>query len=107
MKKYAKIPKISQHKFKKVAKNIYSDDDTLFDNRELISTIIKEFKFPMLGKIYKIFNKDENLLLMQGLEENDWIDNINEDIQERKNELSKAKIVVPREESFNFENKQI
>ncbi len=105
MKKYAKIPKISQHKFKKVAKNIYSDDDTLFDNRELISTIIKEFKFPMLGKIYKIFNKDENLLLMQGLEENDWIDNINEDIQERKNELSKAKIVVPREESFNFENK--
>ena len=105
MKKYAKIPKISQHKFKKVAKNLYSDDDTLFDNRELISTIIKEFKFPMLGKIYKIFNKDENLLLMQGLEENDWIDNINEDIQERMNELSKAKIVVPREESFNFENK--
>lgn len=105
MRKYAKIPKVSQYKFKKVAKNIYSNDDTLFDNTELISTIIKEFKFPILGRIYKIFNKDENLLLMQGLEENDWMNNINEDIQERKKELGKSKIVVPREESFNFENK--
>ncbi len=105
MRKYSRIPKISQYKFKKIAKKIYSDDDTLFDNTELISTIIKEFKFPILGKIYKIFNKDENLLLMQGLEESDWMNNIGEDIKERNRELSKAKIVVPREESFNFENK--
>lgn len=105
MRKYSKIPKVSKCKFKKVAKNIYSDDDTLFDNTELISTIVKEFKFPLIGKIHKIFNKDENLLLMEGLGEEDWIDNMNEDIQAKKKELTKAKIIVPREESFNFENK--
>ena len=105
MKKYSKIHKVSQYKFKRIAKNIYSDDDTLFDNTELISTIIKEFKFPLLGKVYKIFNKDKNLLLMEGLGEEEWIDNMSEDIQTKKKELSKAKIIIPSKEEFNFGNK--
>lgn len=103
--KYSRVTKLSQYKFKKVAKTIYSADDTLFDNTELISTIIREFKFPLLGKIYRIFNKDENLLLIQGTEEQEWINSINEDIKARKKELSNASIVIPGKESFNFENK--
>lgn len=102
IRKYSKVTKISQYKFKKVARKIYSDNDTLFDNTELISTIVKDFKFPILGKIYRIFNKDENLLLISGTEESDWVDSLNEDINIRKKELSKAKIVIPAKESFNF-----
>ena len=63
IKKYARISKISQHRFKKIATEIYSSKDTIFDNKELILTVVNELKFPMLGKLYKIFNKKDDLLL--------------------------------------------
>ena len=104
IKKYSKISKISQYKFRKVAKKIYSNSDTLFDNTELINIIVTEFKFPMLGKIYKIFNKKQDLLLTASdvTDEKEWIESLNESINERKKELSKATIVVPKKEMFEF-----
>lgn len=99
--KYSRLPKISRYKFKKVVRKIYLSDDTLFDNTQLISTIICEFKFPILGKI---FNKNKNLLLIEGTQE-EPIESFNERIEERKKELSKAKIVVPNKEIFEFNEK--
>lgn len=103
--KYSRISKISQYKFKKVVKAMYSEVDTLFDNSELITTIIREFKFPILGKIYKIFNKNQDLLLIKGIEETEWLESLNENINDRKKELSKASIVIPSKEIFNMEEK--
>lgn len=102
--KYLKVSKLTEKKFRKVAKSIYENDDTLFDNTELISTIIRELKFPILGKIFK---RDNSLLLMSGEDKNDWINSLNEDIEARKSELAKSSIVIPSKEIFDFNEKQV
>ncbi len=101
IRKYLRVPKIARYKFRKVAKQVYSNNDTLFDNTELIMTITNELKFPILGKI---FNKNQNLLLIEGTQE-EPIESFNELIEERKRELSKTKIVVPNKEIFEFNEK--
>lgn len=101
IRKYLRVPKIARYKFRKVAKQVYSNNDTLFDNTELIMTITNELKFPILGKI---FNKNKNLLLIEGTQE-EPIESFNELIEERKKELSKTKIVVPNKEIFEFNEK--
>lgn len=98
--KYSKISKISEYKFKKVAKIIYQSSDTLFDNRELNSIIINELKIPILGKISKLINKQPDLLLSQGIEQEQWIEELRENVAEKKKELSKNPIVVPNKEIF-------
>ncbi len=107
IRKYSRVSKIARYKFRKVAKQIYSNSDTLFDNRELIITITNELKFPILGKIYKIFNKEQNLLLNEGIEQDNWIESLNEDLTNRKKELMKEKIVIPSKEIFELNDKII
>lgn len=101
IRKYLRVPKIARYKFRKVAKQVYSNNDTLFDNTELITTITNELKFPILGKI---FNKNKDLLLIEGAQE-EPIESFNELIEERKKELSKSSIVVPNKEIFEFNEK--
>lgn len=101
IRKYSRVPKIVRYKFRKVAKQVYSNSDTLFDNTELTMTITNELKFPILGKI---FTKDKNLLLTEGIGE-DGIESFNEIVEERKKELSKSSIVVPNKEIFEFNEK--
>lgn len=101
IRKYLRVPKIARYKFRKVAKQVYSNNDTLFDNTELITTITNELKFPILGKI---FNKNKDLLLIEGAQE-EPIESFNELIEERKKELSKGSIVVPNKEIFEFNEK--
>lgn len=105
IRKYSKISKISQHKFRKVANKIYLNTDIAFDNKILISTIINEFKFPIVGKIQKILRSQENLLLDQGIEEDEWINNVNEEVVTRKKELAKKSIIVPNKEIFELNEK--
>ena len=107
IKKYTRISKILQYRFRKVANQIYSSKDTIFDNTELILTIINELKFPMLGKLYKIFNKKDNLLLEQGFDDGELIYNFNEELEERKKLLNKESIVIPNKEIFELNEKII
>lgn len=101
IKKYLRVPKIARYKFRKVAKQVYSNSDTLFDNTELIMTITNELKFPILGKL---FGRKDNLLLIQGTQD-DGIESFNEIIEERKKELSKSSIIVPNKEIFELNEK--
>lgn len=100
IRKYSRVSKIACYKFRKVAKQLYSNSDTVFDNTELIKTITNELKYPLLGKIYRIFNKKEDLLLIQATEE-DEIEKLNKSVEERKKELSKKTIIVPNKEIFD------
>lgn len=101
IRKYSRVTKFAKYKFKKVAKQVYSNSDTIFDNTELIITITNELKFPFLGKI---FGRKDNLLLIQGTGE-DGMEGFNQIIEERKKELSKSSIVVPNKEIFEFNEK--
>ena len=105
IKKYARISKISQHRFKKIATEIYSSKDTIFDNKELILTVVNELKFPMLGKLYKIFNKKDDLLLEQGINDGELVYNFNEELEERKKLLHKESIIIPKKEIFELKEK--
>lgn len=99
IRKYSRVSKITKYKFRKTAKQLYSDSDTIFDNTELIKTITNELKYPLLGKIYRIFNRKEDLLLIQPTEE-DELEKLNKSVEERKKELSKKSIIVPNKEIF-------
>lgn len=101
IRKYSRVTKFAKYKFRKVAKQVYSNSDTIFDNTELIITITNELKFPFLGKI---FGRKDNLLLIQGTGE-DGMEGFNQIIEERKKELSKSSIVVPNKEIFEFNEK--
>lgn len=101
IKKYLRVPKIARYKFRKVAKQVYSNSDTLFDNTELIMTITNELKFPILGKL---FGRKDSLLLIQGTQDG-GIESFNEIIEERKKELSKSSIIVPNKEIFELNEK--
>lgn len=105
IKKYTRISKISQYRFRKIATEIYANKDTIFDNTELILTVINELKFPMLGKLYKIFNKKDNLLLNQGLDSGELVYNFNEELEERKKLLNKESIIIPKKEIFELKEK--
>ena len=107
IRKYSRVSKLSQYRFRKTAQKIYAKKDTVFDNTELILTIINELKFPILGKIYRIFNKNDNLLLVQGLGEDTFEYNFSEDLEKKKNELAKGSIVIPNKEIFEFNEKII
>lgn len=98
IRKYSRVSKIVKYKFRKVAKQVYSNSDTIFDNTELIMTITNELKFPILGKL---FSRKDKLLLIQGTQE-DGMESFNEIIEERKKELSKSAIIVPNKEIFEF-----
>lgn len=99
IRKYSRVSKITRYRFRKAAKQLYSDSDTIFDNTELIKTIMSDLKYPLLGKIYRIFNKKGDLLLIQATEE-DEIEKLNKSVEERKKELSKKTIIVPNKEIF-------
>lgn len=101
IRKYSRVNKLTQYKFKKIAKQLYSNSDIMFDNQELINTIVYELKFPVLGIIHRIFNKKEELLLVEGLEEEN-LGKFNINLEERKKELEKSKIIVPKKEMFEF-----
>lgn len=101
IRKYSRVPKIVRYKFRKVARQVYSNSDTLFDNTELIMTITNELKFPILGKL---FGRKDNLLLIQGTQD-EGIESFNEIIEDRKKELAKTPIVVPNKEIFEFNEK--
>ncbi len=103
IKKYSRISKLAQYKFKKVAKQLYSENDTLFDNRELELLIITEFKFPLIGKIYSAFNKQKYPLLINSNENFDCLDE--EEIKARKDMLKNSEIIIPQKEIFEFKEK--
>ena len=89
IRKYSRVSKLSQYRFRKTAQKIYAKKDTVFDNTELI------------------FRKNDNLLLAQGLGEDVFEYNFNENLEKKKKELAKGSIVIPNKEIFEFNEKII
>ncbi|MDR0978850.1 MAG: hypothetical protein LBL91_02785 [Lachnospiraceae bacterium] len=102
---FAKISNLKQRKFKKHAYKKYKSVDTEFNNKELSKIVVEQFKFPLLGKILKLFEgKQEPKLLREAT--NPEIDCINEEeIESKLKELHKKEIIIPQREIFEFNKK--
>lgn len=101
IRRYSKISKLAQRRFEKVAKEIYKNSDTEFDNAELKAIVVREFKMPILGKIYNALNKSKQPKLTEA-DQDHVIDCLrDEEIDERLNSLEGKDIIVPKKEIFN------